>query len=175
MSKSCVITGDKPTRFKFGYKENYSLCKKIKRIMREQIKGLYEKGVTRFYIGGSLGVDLWAGEITLRLKEQPGYEAIELVVVTPFEGYDLKWDERSRKRLEFLIKHSKEHLTIGEMNCQASYTKRNCYMVDYADYVLAVCDKGMVSSSALKKMLSYVYKRERRIIFIHPDTAEVST
>lgn len=31
MKKSCAVTGPKPTRFKFGYKEDYSLCKKIKR------------------------------------------------------------------------------------------------------------------------------------------------
>lgn len=174
MSKSCVITGDKPTRFKFGYKENYSLCKKIKRIMTEQIKELYEKGVTRFYIGGSLGVDLWAGEIILRLKEQPGYEAIELVVVMPFKEHDLKWDERSRKRLAFLVKHSKESLTAGDSNCKESYAKRNYYMVDWADCVLAVCDNNdMKCSSTFGKMLFYAKKRKKHIIFINPDTAEV--
>lgn len=173
MPKSCAITGDKPTRFKFGYKEDYSLCKKIKRVMTEQIKELYQNGVTRFYIGGSLGVDIWAGEIILRLKEQPGYENIELVVVVPYKGHDLNWDERSRKRLEFLIKHSEEYLAAGDSNCQESYTKRNCYMVDQTGCVLAVCDNGIKGLSAVREMLSYAHKRERQIIFIHPDTAEV--
>lgn len=173
MPKSCAITGDKPTRFKFGYKDNYSLCKKIKRVMTEQIMELYKKGVTRFYVGGSLGVDIWAGEIILRLKEQPGYEDIELVVIVPYKGHDLNWDERNRKRLEFLINHSKEYLIAGDSNCQKSYTKRNCYMVDQAECVLAVCDNGIKGLSAIKEMLSYAHKRERHIIFIHPDTAEV--
>lgn len=174
MSKYCAITGDKPTRFKFGYKENYSLCKKIKRVMLEQIKELYEIGVTRFYIGGSLGVDLWAGEMILRLKEQPGYEAIELVVVVPFKGHDRNWDERSRKRLEFLIKHSKEYMTAGETNCQESYAERNCYMVEQTNCMLAVCDNEMENPSAIEKMIRYARKRKQRIIFIHPDTAKVT-
>lgn len=173
MTKACAITGDKPTRFKFGYKEDYSLCKKIKRVMTEQIKGLYQNGVTRFYIGGSLGVDIWAGEIILRLKEQTGYENIELIVVVPYKGHDLNWDERSRKRLEFLIKYSKEYLAVGDSNCQESYSKRNRYMVDQTGCVLAVCDNEIKGMSAVREMLSYAHKRERHIIFIHPDTAAV--
>lgn len=50
--------------------------------MLEQFKRLYhEKGVRRFYIGGAMGVHIWAGELVLQLRGQPGYEDIELVVV----------------------------------------------------------------------------------------------
>ena len=68
--KSCAITGHRPTRFKFGYKENYTGCKRLKKRLYEQFALLYEKGVRRFYVGGSLGVDMWAGEQVLTLKEQ---------------------------------------------------------------------------------------------------------
>ena len=86
---ACAVTGHRPSRFKFKYSEDYSLCKKIKRAMLEQFKRLYdEQGVRRYYVGGALGVDMWAGELILRLKEQPGYGDIELVVVLPFEGHD---------------------------------------------------------------------------------------
>ena len=71
---ACAVTGHRPSRFKFKYSEDYSLCKKIKRAMLEQFKRLYdEHGVRRYYVGGALGVDMWAGELILRLKEQPGY------------------------------------------------------------------------------------------------------
>lgn len=39
------------------------------------------QGVRRFYIGGSLGLDLWAGEILMELKQQPEYGEIELGAV----------------------------------------------------------------------------------------------
>ena len=35
---ACTIIGHKPTRFKFKYKENYSLCKKIKSAMTGQFQ-----------------------------------------------------------------------------------------------------------------------------------------
>ena len=77
----CAITGHRPSRFKFKYSEDYALCKKIKANMLEVFRKLHdEKEVRRFYVGGALGVDMWAAEQILRLKEQPGYEDIELVV-----------------------------------------------------------------------------------------------
>ena len=59
--ESCAVAGPKPTRFKFGYKEDNSLCRKIKKAMLQQFRRLYrKKGVQRFYIGGAIGVNLWA-------------------------------------------------------------------------------------------------------------------
>ena len=71
----CAITGHRPSRFKFKYSEDYSLCKKIKANMLEVFRKLHdEQEVSCFYVGGALGVDMWAAEQILRLKEQPGYE-----------------------------------------------------------------------------------------------------
>ena len=58
---SCAVIGHKPTRFKFKYKENMSGCKRLKKRLHDQFVLLYEKGVRRFYVGGALGVDMWAG------------------------------------------------------------------------------------------------------------------
>ena len=67
---TCAVAGHRPTRFKWKYKENNNGCKRLKKRMHDQFIVLYEKGVRRFLVGGSLGVDQWAGEIILRLKEQ---------------------------------------------------------------------------------------------------------
>lgn len=175
MKKACAVTGHRPTRFKFKYQEDYSLCKKIKKRMSEQLKRLYEEeGIRRIYVGGTLGVDMWAGEITLRLKETPGYEDIELAVVLPFPGHDQKWDDRSRRRLDFLIRHSAEYFTIGESDCRDSYVKRNCYMVDHADCLLAVYDNDRSTRSDPIQAVGYAEKQNKDIILIHPDTAVVS-
>ncbi len=79
--KTCTIAGCRPTRFKWKYKENNEGCQRLKQQIREQLIMLYGQGVRRFYIGGSLGVDLWAGEILLELKGQPEYGELELALV----------------------------------------------------------------------------------------------
>lgn len=175
MKRACAVTGHKPTRFKFKYQEDYSLCKKIKKQMTEQLKYLYdEKEVRKVYIGGTLGVEMWAGELALRLKEIPGYEEIELVLVIPSLDMDWKWDERSRKRLEFLKRHSVECIVIGTQECRDNYIKKNCYMVDHADFLLAVYDNERGANADRLQAVGYAEKKKKEIILIHPDTAEIS-
>lgn len=175
--KSCTITGHRPTRFKWKYKENDTRCKRLKRRIQEQLVLLYEQGVRRFYVGGALGVDQWAGEILLRLKEQPGYGDIELVVALPFEGHDADWDARSKSRLKFLVDHSTETVTVGTTAEPAAvcYKKRNYYMVDHADCLLAVYDNDRSIRSGTGMTVSYAQKKGLPIILIHPGTGEVST
>lgn len=169
---ACAVTGHRPSRFKFKYSEDYSLCKKIKRAMFEQFKKLYdEQGVRRYYVGGALGVDMWAGELILRLKEQPGYGDIELMVVLPFEGHDAKWDERSKRRMDFLLRMCSDCVVVGKEDCRESYIKRNCYMVDRADYLVAVYDNERNSRSGTVQFVKYARKKQIIIILIHPDTA----
>lgn len=171
---ACAVTGHRPSRFKFKYSEDYSLCKKIKRAMFEQFKRLYdEQGVRRYYVGGALGVDMWAGELILRLKEQPGYEDIELVVVLPFEGHDAKWDERSKRRMDFLRQMCSECVVIGTEDCRESYIMRNCYMVDHADYMVAVYDNERNLRSGTMQAVRYAERKKLKMIFIHPDNADI--
>lgn len=100
---ACAITGHRPTRFCFGYNEEDPLCQKLKECLLEQFRILHdEKFVRTFFVGGALGVDMWAGEQLLTLRAQTGYEDIKIVVVVPFIGYDSKWPDQSRHRLKKL-------------------------------------------------------------------------
>lgn len=173
--ESCAVAGPKPTRFKFGYKEDNSLCRKIKKAMLRQFRRLYRKrGVRRFYIGGAIGVNLWAGELLLKLKEEPGYEDLELAVILPFPGHDAKWDVRSRKRLEYLVRHSVEHLTVGTEDCRESYISQNRYLVDHAQYLVAVSEEHREQETGSFQVTAYAREKGLEIIYIHPDTAEVT-
>ena len=173
--ESCAVAGPKPTRFKFGYKEDNSLCRNIKKAMLRQFRRLYRKrGVRRFYIGGAIGVNLWAGELLLKLKEEPGYEDLELVVVLPFPGHDAKWDVRSRKRLEYLVRHSVEHLTTGTEDCRESYISQNRYLVDHAQYLVAVSEEHRAQETGSFQVTAYAREKGLEIIYINPDTVEVT-
>lgn len=172
--KSCAIISHRPTRFKFGYKENMTGGKRLKKRLRDQFMALYGQGVRRFYVGGCLGVDQWAGEILLRLKEQPEFPEIELVVVAPFPDHDKNWDEKNRGRLRFLISHSAEHLVIGQDDRQGSFVARNQYMLSHADVLLAVYDNDRTVRSGVRQVVMSAEKRGMPVIFIHPDTGIIS-
>lgn len=89
------------TLHKFKYRENLICCKRLKKRLQESFVRLYAEGGRKFLVGGALGVGLWSGEILIRLKEQPEYSELHLILAIPFEGHDADWGDRSRKRLAF--------------------------------------------------------------------------
>lgn len=133
-----------------------------------------EEGIFRFYVGGALGVDMWAAEQLLYLKEQPGYQDIELIVALPFEGHDSKWDAMSKQRLQIIIHNATKCIVIGQSGTTSDYKKRNYYMVDHADFLLAVYDNNRKLRSGTGQTVNYALKQNLRIIFLHPDTVEIS-
>ena len=169
----CAITGHRPTRFKFKYNENYAGCKRLKKRLRDQFILLYGQGVRRFLVGGALGVDMWSGEILLELKKQPEYSDIELVIVLPHPDHDARWDERSKKRMAFLLKHCTEHLTIGTDASPESFDKRNRYLVDHADCLVAVYDNNRAVRSGTGMAVQYTEKLGKPVVLIHPDTGKI--
>ncbi len=172
--KTCAITGHRPTRFKFKYNENYAGCKRLKKRLHDQFILLYEQGVRRFLVGGALGVDMWSGEILLKLKERPEYSDIELVIVLPHLGHDARWDERSKKRMAFLREHCAECITIGTDTGPESYYKRNHYLVDHADCLIAVYDNDKKLRSGTGQTVRYAEEKGRHITLIHPDTGLIT-
>lgn len=170
---TCAITGYRPSRFRFKYNENNKDCKRIKRRMEEQFSLLYQKGVHHFIVGGALGVDMWAGEILLAMKEKSEFSEIKLTMALPFEGYDVDWDRVSRERKNQIQKQA-EVLVIGKEPGTPSYTKRNHFMVDHADIVLAVYDNDRKIRSGTALTVRYAERKERPVILIHPDNGKVS-
>lgn len=170
MLKRCAITGYRPTRFKFKYNEDYSGCKRLKKRLHDQFVLLYDQGVRRFLVGGALGVDMWSGEILLEMKRQTEYADVELVIVLPHPGHDERWDERSKRRMAFLLGHCTEHLTTGTDSSAESYYKRNRYLVDHSDCLIAVYDNDRTVRSGTGMTVRYAEKKGRPVILIHPDT-----
>ncbi|RFZ77479.1 DUF1273 family protein [Lacrimispora amygdalina] len=171
---SCAVTGHKPTRFKFKYKENTSGCKRLKKRLHDQFVLLYEKGVRQFYVGGALGVDMWAAEILLRLKEQPGFKEVNLNVILPCDGHDAYWDERSKARMQFIRDHARV-IVISHIHNAESYLRCNRYMIEQADYLVAVYDNERNIQTGTMQMVKYAERKRLHTVFIHPDTGQITS
>lgn len=136
---ACAITGHRPTRFCFGYNEEDPLCQKLKECLLEQFRILHdEKFVRTFFVGGALGVDMWAGEQLLTLRAQTGYEDIKIIVVIPFIGYDSKWPDQSRHRLKKLIQNANDSIVISHSADVSSY-KKEIIIWSIMQSTLSVC------------------------------------
>ena len=170
--KSCAVIGTPPSQFKFKYNEKHTACKRLKRVMQKQFILLYQQGVHDFYIGSSLGTEIWAGEILLRLKEDPAFSAIQLHVLLPYSGHDAAWDARSRTRLSFILRHAFEQITLSQNS--DGYRLMPTKLLERSDLLLAVCDIQSHLTGSVGTALLCAKNCSIPITMIHPDTAEIS-
>lgn len=168
--KTCAFTGHRPQHLPFGMNENDERCVKLKEELKEQIINLIEaENVTHFITGMALGVDLYAAEIVLDLKAR--YPSITLESAIPCETQAVKWSMAQRERYYDIAAQCNKETMLQCHYSPDCMDKRNRYMVDHADYILAVwngCPSGTGNT------VRYAHKKGKSIIVINPDSLDVT-
>ena len=169
---SCAFTGHRPTRFSFKYDETHLACIELKNVLAEQIDFLHRQGVTDFYTGCALGIDLWAGEAVLALMEL--HPEIKLHCVVPFAAQDQKWTSEQQARYHALLDRSCDVILTQEEYSKDCYYIRNRYLVNHADIVLAVYDMDANKRSGTGYTVHYAHTQGKPTIAIDPDDFHIS-
>lgn len=121
-----------------GEDENCPTCMAYKALLTEKIEQLIEKGYGHFISGGAMGVDTWAVEAVLKLKEKHSWILLEMVSL--FDDQAKSWTVEYRQRHDSLFKKADIVTATSNSFYRGCYHKRNRYMVDNADVVLACFD-----------------------------------
>jgi uncharacterized phage-like protein YoqJ len=171
---SCAITGHNPQRFKFKYNEESPLCCSIKAAIEYQVITLYSKGVRLFHVGCAVGVDTWAAETIIELKQQADYSDMELFCAIPFPEHTEKFTARQMKRFQEIISKCTYKEVINRHYSPVAYKRLNYFMIDKSQHLIAVYDQDKSERNALVQMVNYAVKNNLQITCIHPDTAEIS-
>ncbi len=167
--KKCAFTGHRPQSLPFGFNETDERCIALKQMLRtEIIKLIEDKGVTHFITGMAIGVDMYAAEIVLGLKSS--YEGIILESAIPCESQAEKWTEEQRDRYYDIAARCDKETLIQRHYADDCMHKRNRYMVDQADYIIAVWD-GRPSGTG--KTVQYAQRQGKPIRVINPKTLSV--
>ena len=154
------VTGHRPNKM-YGYdirnKQWTELKEKFKRL-------LVENNCDEAITGMALGVDMVFALAVLELKEE-GYP-IKLHCAIPCQNHSSKWIAESIKLYNDILSRA----DVVKLVTNAPYQpylmqKRNEYMVDLADKVIAVWDG---SKGGTGNCVKYAEKREKEIIRIEP-------
>lgn len=166
---TCAFTGHRPQNLPFGFNEADERCVFLKEQLERKITDLViNKHVTNFITGMALGVDMYAAEIVLKLKEI--YPTITLECAIPCELQPAKWPEGFRNRyFEIAAKCDKETML------QTKYTsdcmqKRNKYLVDSCDILLAIWDG---KKSGTGNTVSYAKEMGKEVLVLNPNDIEI--
>jgi uncharacterized phage-like protein YoqJ len=166
--------GHSPQRFKFKYNEEAPQCKKLVSAITEEIKRLYAIGVRFFYVGCAVGVDTWAAEIVLDLKKQSEFVDVELFCAIPFSNHAINFTGRQLKRHNDILRQCTFKEVINRHYSPVAYKRLNYFMIDRSQHLVAIYDQNKGERSGLVQAVNYAIKKNLRITYIHPDTAEAS-
>ena len=176
MGKICCFTGYRPHRFAFS--PDGLRPEQVQEALGTLIRSLYNEGYRTFISGMSAGVDLWAAAEVLLLRETA--PTVELVAAVPFVGQESHWSiplQREYRRIldgcqqvEYLF--DEKEAAADPSSC---YRRRNRWMVDRADTVVAVCELDVADSrTGTASTVRYARRLQKRIFYIHPQTLAVT-
>lgn len=163
INKTACFTGHRPNKLK-GYdpKDNRDLLWEIYKKIEIHIE---DKGVTTFISGMALGVDMWAARMILYAKRN-GYPDIKLICAVPCKNHSSKWNAESQKIWQRIIDAADEVVYVSEEDYKPYLMqKRNEWMVDKADYVIAVWDG---SNGGTGNCIKYAQKKNKEIAIVKP-------
>lgn len=127
----CCFTGHRPEKLTRSEQN-------ITAALRREIAQAVEDGITVFISGMARGVDIWAAEEVLRLRDAGA--DVKLVCAVAFEGMENRWSADWQRRYRNILDRSDLNTLICRSPSRESYLARDRWMVDHSSRVIAVFD-----------------------------------
>ena len=157
-SVTCCFTGHRPEKLPWGTDERDPRCIALKQSMEGEIEALYRDGCRHFITGMARGVDLYFAEAALAVKER--YPLLVLEAAIPFRGQADRWKEGDRQRWQNVLDACDRETLVQEHYDRGCMHRRDRYMVDRADIILAVFDG---TPGGTRYTLDYAMRRRLEI------------
>ncbi len=134
----CCFTGHRPEKLKTPEPT-------IVEALREEIETAVGGGFGTFITGMARGVDIWAGEIVLQLRNDG--QPLKLICASPYRGFEARWSPEWRRRYRALMAAADLVRFICPGYSPDCFQRRNEWMVDHSARVIAVYN-GQPSGTA---------------------------
>ena len=161
---SCSFTGPRPQNLPWKSEDMQYielLCIQLENAIRIAV----EKGCRHFISGMAIGVDLYAAQIVLKIRDQQPDLGITLEAAVPFPSQPNKWTEAQQMLYKAILNNVDKKTIIGQEATTENFNKRNDYMVDNADIVIAVKPN---KPGGTQRSIDYAIKNNKEVIIIDP-------
>jgi len=145
MHRAC-FTGHRPEKLTRTEKD-------IVRDLEKEIRQAIADGLSVFITGMARGVDIWAAQIVLRLRNS-GYD-IKLICACPYDGFEFGWSKDWQKQYKEILAAADFVKYVCEGYSRSCFQIRNEWMVNHAARVIAVFNG---EKSGTKNTIDYAAK-----------------
>lgn len=155
----CCFTGHRPEKL-------YNSPEHIKELLKDAIEKTIADGYYVFISGMARGVDLWAAELVIEEKKRN--PSIKLMCVSPYFGFEKKWNFRDQLTYNYVIKNADYVKYLSDHYSRYCFHTRNTFMVNNCNRVIAAFNG---ERGGTYNTINYAKNKNLEIINIlnHPD------
>lgn len=170
IGRACAFTGHRPQKLPWRGNETASGCVALKETLTAQITALVADGYTEFLSGMAEGVDLWAAQIVLSLRETN--PSLRLHCILPCADQSTRWPAAAQKQYRAILEQANSVIFVNREDKKNCMLERDRFLVSYAAVVLAVYNGERRGGTAAT--VRYARKLRRELIVIDPETLSVT-
>lgn len=122
--RRCAFTGHRPEKLRADEWE-------VREILRREIvASRIADDINVFISGMARGVDMWAADTVLSLRESFG--DLRLICAVPYKGFERSWSESDRREYERILGQADLVYYVCDEYSPDCFQRRNQWMVDHA-------------------------------------------
>ena len=151
---ACCFTGHRPERLEMSEK-------KVTNWLTEQVEKAFDDGITDFITGMQRGVDIWAAEAVLGLKNSG--KDVRIIAACAFKGMEGRWENEWQDRYKKILAAADEVHYIGSHPSRNAFFARIQWMVDHSGRLIGVYTGA---PGGTQKTIAYAKKKNLDVILI---------
>ncbi len=168
--RCCAFTGHRPQKLPWKGDEGDPRCVALKEALKGQIVRLVQEGVTDFLSGMAEGVDTWAAQAVLALREED--PALRLHCILPYKGQADKWKAAAREQYRAILEEADSVVYVHRESSKSCMLERDRFLVAHAGRLLAVYNGERRGGTAAT--VRYARRAGREIWILNPATGLVT-
>lgn len=135
--RTLCVTGHRPNKL-WGYDFSHPNYARLSQWFREKLTAFGNGEAFTAINGGAQGADLIFGAVCLELRDEG--LPIKCVMAVPCEGQEKVWPREGQERYFRVKNRMDEVITLADAYDASVMLKRDVWMVEHSDFVLAVFD-----------------------------------
>ncbi|PNZ70224.1 DUF1273 domain-containing protein [Staphylococcus croceilyticus] len=151
--KTLYVTGYKSFELNI-FKDDMPEVNYLKAFIKHKLLQYIDEGLEWVLIQGQIGIELWAAEVVLDLKQT--YPELKLGIITPFYGHTSKWNEVNQAKYNAIVEKADflESVHHTEYEGPYQFKQTDQFMLDHTDMTLLIYDDEQEASPKFfKRML----------------------
>lgn len=174
MIKRLVITGYK--QHEIGvFDDKHPGVGYIKKALENHLIQLIEDGLEWVILSGQLGVETWAAELVIELKET--YPELKYAIITPFLEQEKNWNDTKKEKYQMICAKADFHTSVTKKPYEGAsqFIEKNKFIIRNSDGLLIIYDEENEGSPKFMKELAlkYAERQDYHIISISADDLQM--